>query len=86
MTEISLYLDGILDSQIGIPIQNYRNCFLGKYDTSVHGFYGTISEVIFMPSVLDEVEIEEINNKCLDEFINGFYFNTANINGKIFKT
>ena len=84
MTEMSLYLDGILDSQIslpGIPMQNYGNFFLGKYDNSVHGFVGTISEIMFIPNILEDVEIEEINNKCLEEFVNsnGFYFNTANI-------
>ena len=84
MTEMSLYIDGYLDSQIslpGIPLHNYGNFFLGKYDNSVHGFVGTISEVMLLPCLLDEVEVEEINNKCLEEFINsnGYYFNTANI-------
>jgi hypothetical protein len=82
LTEISLYIDGILDSQIscpGVPVQNDGNFYIGKYDNGCHGFVGTISEVMLIPNVMDESEIEDINRNCWDEFINsnGLFFNTA---------
>ena len=82
LTEMSLYIDGIMDSQIslpGTPIQNDENFYIGKYDSNYHGFVGTISEVMLIPNVLEDNEIEEINNKCWEEFINsnGIIFNTA---------
>ena len=82
LTEMSLYIDGILDSQIslpGTPIMNDGNFFIGKYDTSCHGFIGNISEVMLIPGILEDNEIEEINNRCWEEFINsnGLFFNTA---------
>ena len=82
LTEMSLYIDGILDSQIslpGTPIQKDGNFFIGKSDSNCHGFVGTISEVMLIPNVLEDNEIEEINNKCWEEFINsnGIIFNTA---------
>ena len=82
LTEMSLYIDGILDSQIslpGIPIQNDENYYIGKYDSNCHGFVGTISEVMLIPNVLEDSEIEDINNRCWEEFINsnGLFFNTA---------
>ena len=60
ITEMSLYIDGILDSQIslpGTPVQNESNFFIGKYDSSCHGFIGTISEIMFIPYVLEDNEI-----------------------------
>ena len=82
LTEMSLFIDGILDSQIslpGIPVQNDGNFYIGKYDSSCHGFVGTISEVMFIPNVLEDSEIEDLNNRCWEEFINsnGIFFNTA---------
>ena len=82
LTEMSLYIDGILDSQIslpGTPIMNDGNFFIGKYDSNCHGFIGTISEVMLIPGILEDTEIEEINNRCWEEFINsnGLFFNTA---------
>ena len=82
LTEMSLYIDGILDSQIslpGTPVMNGGNFYLGKYDSSCHGFIGNISEIMLIPGVMEDVEIEEINNRCWEEFINsnGLFFNTA---------
>ena len=82
LTEMSLYIDGTLDSQIslpGTPNMNDGNFYLGKYDSSCHGFIGTISEVMLMPGILEDNEIEDINNRCWEEFINsnGLFFNTA---------
>ena len=82
ITEMSLFIDGVLDSQIslpGIPIQNDGNFFIGKYDSNCHGFVGTISEVMFIPKTLEDNEIEDIYNKCWEVFIksNGVFFNTA---------
>ena len=82
LTEMSLFIDGILDSQIslpGTPVQNDGNFYIGKYDSSCHGFVGTISEVMFIPNVLEDNEIEDLNNRCWEEFINsnGIFFNTA---------
>ena len=82
ITEMSLYIDGMLDSQIslpGTPIMNDGNFFLGKYDPNSHGFLGNISEVMLIPGIMEDNEIEEINNRCWEEFINsnGLFFNTA---------
>ncbi len=82
LTEMSLYIDGILDSQIslpGTPILNDGNFFIGKYDSNCHGFVGNISEVMLVPGIIEDNEIEEINNRCWEEFINsdGLFFNTA---------
>ena len=82
LTEMSLYIDGILDSQIslpGTPILNDENFFIGKYDSNCHGFVGTISEIMLIPNVLEDSEIEDLNNRCWEEFINsnGLFFNTA---------
>ena len=82
LTEMSLYIDGTLDSQIslpGTPLMNDGNFFFGKYESNSHGFIGNISEVMLIPGILEDTEIEEINNRCWDEFINsnGLFFNTA---------
>ena len=82
LTEMSLYIDGNMDSQIslpGTPIQNDEDFYIGKYDSNCHGFVGAISEVMLIPNVLEDNEIEEINNRCWEEFINsnGLIFNTA---------
>ena len=82
LTEMSLYIDGNMDSQIslpGTPIQNDEDFYIGKYDSNCHGFVGAISEVMLIPNVLEDNEIEEVNNRCWEEFINsdGMIFNTA---------
>ena len=82
LTEMSLYIDGILDSQIslpGTPLMNDGNFYFGKYESTCHGFIGNISEVMLIPGILEDTEIEEINNRCWEEFINsnGLFFNTA---------
>jgi hypothetical protein len=58
---------------------NDGNFFFGKFDSNSHGFVGNISEVMLIPGILEDVEIEEINNRCWEEFINsnGLFFNTA---------
>ena len=60
ITEMILYIDGILDSQIsipGIPNFNNGNFFLGKPDITTHGFNGIISEIMLCPRNLEEREI-----------------------------
>ena len=66
LTEMSLYIDGTLDSQIslpGTPLMNDGNFFFGKYESNSHGFIGNISEVMLIPGILEDTEIEEINRR-----------------------
>ena len=82
ITEMILYIDGILDSQIsipGIPNFNNGNFFLGKPDITTHGFNGIISEIMLCPRNLEEREINEIYNECINYFYQnqGESFQTA---------
>lgn len=68
LTDISLYLDGYLDSQISIPgeiIHNQGSLYIGKYDNICYGFSGYIADIIFIPFCLSEKDILDICNKCL---------------------
>ena len=70
-SEMSLYIDGALDSQNsipGIPSFNNGNIFLGKPDITCHGFNGIISEIMLCPRNLEENEINEIYNNCINYF------------------
>ena len=82
ITEMTLYIDGILDSQNsipGIPNFNNGNIFLGKPDVTTHGFNGIISEIMLCPRNLEEREINEIYNECINYFYQsqGESFQTA---------
>lgn len=59
-TEISLYIDGKLDTQTSIPgepIHNQGSVYFGKPDSSTHGFKGTVAEVVMMASTISESEV-----------------------------
>ena len=90
ITEINIYIDGTLDSQItvpGVPFHNNSNIYLGKPDNSSHGFMGVISEIMLLPRALQDQEIIDINNQCI-EFLSeteGETFNTAIVFESIFQ-
>lgn len=80
-SEISLYIDGVLDSQVtlpGIPVHNNGNIYIGKPDTASHGFVGCLSEVMLLPYVLGEEEIKDVNEQSWKCFYmtEGEVFNT----------
>ena len=82
LTEMSLYIDGALDSQIsipGAPLHNQGSTWLGKVDSTSHGVVGTICDVMLAPQVLEEEQINEINNECIECLMktNGNSLNTA---------
>lgn len=74
LTDISLYLDGLLDSQItipGEPIHNQGNIYIGKIDSISHGFVGCVADIILTPRVLQEKEIYQISKAS---FINLYQY------------
>ena len=82
LTEMSLYIDGALDSQISIPgspLHNQGSTWLGKVDSTSHGIVGTICDVMLAPVTMDEEQINEINNECIECLMksNGDSLNTA---------
>ena len=59
-TEVSLYIDGKLDTQSSIPgepIHNQGSVFFGRPDSSTHGFKGTVADVMMVPSTITEKEV-----------------------------
>ena len=67
LTEVSLYLDGKLDTQTtiqGEPIHNQGDFFFGKASTT-HGFKGTVADVSMFPSCLGENEISLAHDEGL---------------------
>ena len=69
LTDISLYLDGLLDSQItvpGEPIHNQGSIFLGKSDNLTHGFYGTVADVLLIPRTIQDSELITIIKGCIN--------------------
>jgi len=79
LTDILLYLDGLLDSQISIPgepLHNQGKMHIGKVDKNTHGFIGFIADILIVPRVLNELEISQISKACFINFIN----NVNNLN------
>jgi hypothetical protein len=73
LTDILLYLDGILDSQISVPgepLHNQGKVHLGKVDKNSLGFIGYLADVIIIPRSLHEMEINQISKACLVNLIN----------------
>lgn len=71
LTDISLYLDGFLDSQVtvpGQPVHNQGNLFIGKCDNINQGFAGCVADVILIPRVMTEEEISSLHQSCLNNF------------------
>ena len=65
-TEVSIYIDGKLDTQSkisGEPLHNQGNVFFGKIDYSSRGFKGVVADLMIMPSVLND---NDINKAHLD--------------------
>ena len=59
-TEVSLFIDGKLDTQStipGEPIHNQGSVFFGRPDSSTHGFKGTVADVMMVPSIITEKEV-----------------------------
>ena len=60
LTDISLYVDGLLDSQISIPgepVHNQGNLILGKVDNLNYGFVGMVADVVLITRVMNPVEV-----------------------------
>ena len=82
LVEISLYIDGILDTQLcvfGSLIYNNGSFIIGKPNNTTHGFVGAISEVMLVPYCFDSEEIKEVVDICYECFCqtNGMSFNLA---------
>ena len=59
-TEICIYIDGKLDTQSkisGEPLHNQGNVIFGKNDYTSQGFKGVTADLMIMPSVLNENDI-----------------------------
>ncbi len=68
LTDISLFLDGLLDSQItvpGEPLHNQGNLYIGKSDSLNYGFNGCVADVLLIPRVIAETEIFNVNKECI---------------------
>ena len=89
LTEVSLYLDGKLDTQTtiqGEPIHNQGNFFFGKASTT-HGFKGTVADVAMFPSCLSEYNIAYAHDEGLRSLLEskGTDFHMRDIFTEIFK-
>lgn len=79
LTDILLYLDGILDSQISIPgepLHNQGKTHLGKVDKNSLGFIGFLADVLTIPRPMEETEILQISKACIVNLINNTNNNT----------
>jgi hypothetical protein len=68
LTDISLYLDGLMDSQItvpGEPKHNQGNLYIGKVDNMNYGFSGFVADVMLIPRVLQPEEVSLIYRGCI---------------------
>jgi hypothetical protein len=68
LTDISLYLDGLMDSQItvpGEPKHNQGNLYIGKVDNMNYGFTGFVADVLLIPRVLQPEELSLIYKGCI---------------------
>lgn len=68
-TEVSIYLDGKLDTQStiqGEPIHNQGCFYLGRADATCHGFKGSVADVIIVPSLINENEVKMIHEYGLE--------------------
>ncbi len=90
ITEVSLYIDGKLDTQTtipGEPIHNQGNIYIGKPNNTTHGFKETVADIMIFPSVINENEIDTAHNKGLEalNFSGGNDLNMNLIFSEIFK-
>jgi len=68
LTDIALYIDGLLDCQLtvpGEPLHNHGSLVIGKPDSLNYGYNGWLADLIILPSVLYQNDILEIGNQCL---------------------
>ena len=68
-TEVSIYLDGKLDTQTtipGEPLHNQGNVYIGKPDTTSRGFVGTIADVVIVPGVIMDDQVKTIHECGLE--------------------
>ena len=89
-TEVSLYLDGKLDTQSSIPgepIHNQGSVFFGRPDSSTHGFLGTVADVMMVPNIISEQEVNKAHNEGLKNLYdtNGGALGMNNVFAEIFK-
>ena len=74
-TEVSIYLDGKLNTQTtfpGEPIHNQGNVYIGNPPGNVNnkkGFKGTIADVIIIPSVIYESQIKYVHDNGLESLM-----------------
>ena len=89
-TEVSLYIDGKLDTQSSIPgepIHNQGSIFFGRPDSSTHGFRGTVADVMMVPSTITEREVSMAHSEGLKNLYdsNGGFLGMSKVFGEIFK-
>ena len=89
-TEISIYIDGKLDTQTkisGQPLHNQGNVFFGKIDYSSQGFYGVVADLMLIPSILNQNDINFANSEGLKNLLdsNGDSLNMSEVFNEIFK-
>lgn len=89
-TEVSLYIDGKLDTQSSIPgepIHNQGSVFFCRPDSSTHGFKGTVADVMMVPSTITEKEVSLAHSEGLKNLYdsNGATLGMNNVFGEIFK-
>ena len=89
-TEVSLYIDGKLDTQSSIPgepIHNQGSVFFGRPDSSTHGFKGTVADVMMVPSTITEREVNMAHSEGLKNLSdsNGAGLGMSTVFGEIFK-
>lgn len=68
-TEVSIFLDGKLDTQTtiqGEPIHNQGNVYIGKPDSTSHGFKGTIADIVIVPGVIMDDQVKIIHESGLE--------------------
>ena len=89
-TEVSLFIDGKLDTQStipGEPIHNQGSVFFGRPDSSTHGFKGTVADVMMVPSIITEKEVSMAHSEGLKNLSdsNGLTLGMSTVFGEIFK-
>jgi hypothetical protein len=85
LTDISLYLDGLVDSKItipGEPLHNQGNLYIGKVDNLSYGFVGCVADVILIPRVLLPEEVNLIYKGCIYNLNNYKHFRTYEVVGR----
>jgi len=89
-TEVSIYIDGKLDTQSkisGEPLHNQGNVFFGKIDYSSKGFKGVVADLMIMPNILNDNDINYAHFEGLKNLAdsNGEKLNMNLIFNEIFK-